>query len=286
MTGANYLLEADGGDGKVKLLIDCGLNQGGSFAEKKNWEPFGYESKEIGAVFVTHAHIDHTGLLPKLVRDGFKGRVYSTPPTRDFANLMLLDSEHILLEEAERFKRPPLYGVREVEELMACWEGVPYHQQIIIGPFKITFYNAGHILGSSIILVEIEGKRILFSGDLGNSPAPIIEEKENLEDVDYCIIESAYGNRIHEPESIGAIEDVIEETAKGNGALMIPAFAMERTQKLLFEMNNLVENGRVPRIPVFLDSPLAIKVTEIYKKYQDYFDKETLELLKKDQSLF
>ncbi len=284
VTGANYLLES----GDTKILIDCGLHQSGSFCEEHNWDPFKYNPNGIAAVFPTHAHIDHTGRLPKLVKEGFVGKVYSTPPTKDFANLLLLDSEHILLQEAEKKNKPPLYGVREIEELMANWEAVPYHQEISVGPFKVTFYNAGHILGSSIILVEAEGRRIAFSGDLGNSPAPIIGPYEKLEnlDVDYCVVESTYGNRLHKKIPEGIVEDVIEETVKAGGALMIPAFAMERTQKLLFEMNELVENGRVPRVPIFLDSPLAIKLTDVYKKHRNYFDEATMHLLSKDRALF
>lgn len=284
VTGANYLLES----GDTKVLIDCGLLQGGAFSEKQNWEPFPFDPKEISAVFITHAHIDHTGRLPKLIKEGFRGKVYSTPPTKDFANLLLLDSEHILFEEAERLKLPPLYGVREVEELMARWEGVSYHQEINIGPLKIALYNAGHILGSSIIKVEAEGKKILFTGDLGNSPAPIIGPYEEFGDetIDYCVIESAYGNRVHQPMKEGIIEDVIEETVRAGGVLLIPAFAMERTQKLLFEINELMENGRIPQVPVYLDSPLAIKITGIYQKYLSYFDKETLNLISQDKFLF
>ena len=282
VTGANYLLES----GDMKILVDCGLHQGSSFSEKQNWAPFPYNPKDIAAVFITHAHIDHTGRLPKLMKDGFRGKVYSTPPTMDFAKVMLLDSEHVLLEAAERFKKPPLYGVREVEELMTRWEGVPYHQEIKVGPFKITLYNAGHILGSAIILIEAEGKKIAFSGDLGNSPAPIIGASEQLEEADYCVMESTYGDRLHPPEQQGFIEDLIEETAEAGGVLMIPAFAMERTQKLLFEINELVENGRVPKVPIFLDSPLAIKITEVYKKHKDYFDEATKNLLRGDNMLF
>lgn len=283
VTGANYLLES----GDTKILIDCGLHQGGSFCEKHNWEPFKYDPKEIAAVFLTHAHIDHSGRLPKLLKDGFKGRVYSTQPTKDFANLLLLDSEHVLMDEAEKMKKTPLYGVREIEELMAHWEGIPYHKEVIVGSFRVVLYNAGHILGSSIVVVEAEGKKIAFSGDLGNSPAPIIGAYDVLEDdIDYCVIESTYGNRLHPELLEGKIEDVIEDTVRAGGALMIPAFAMERTQKLLFEINELIENGRVPRVPVFLDSPLAIKVTEVYKKYKDYFDEKTMHLLKGDNLLF
>ena len=285
VTGANYILES----GDTKIMIDCGLHQGAHFCEKHNWEPFPYDPKTVNAVFLTHAHIDHSGRLPKLMKDGFHGTVYSTPPTRDFANVLLLDSEHMLIEAAERFKLPNLYGVREIEELMAHWKGLKYHESVQIGPFKVTLYNSGHILGSTSYLIECEGKKIVFSGDLGNSPAPIIGpyEKFKEEDViDYCVIESAYGSRFHEPIPEGAIEDAIEGAVRAGGVLMIPAFAMERTQKLLFEINELIENGRVPRIPIYLDSPLAIKVTEVYKKYPEYFDAGTRILLKNDNTLF
>ena len=171
VTGSNYLLESNG----KKVLVDCGMQQGSHFAEKKNFEPFPYEPSEIEAVFVTHAHIDHIGLLPKLVKEGFKGKVYSTPATRDFAELMLIDSEHLLGKEAEREGKPPLYNTEDVEKLMKVWEGAEYHSPINVSVFNIELFDAGHILGSAIIRVEAEGKTVVFSGDLGNSPAPIIQ---------------------------------------------------------------------------------------------------------------
>jgi len=284
VTGANYLLES----GNVKILIDCGLRQGSGFCELGNWDEFSYNPKEIAAVFVTHSHIDHIGRLPKLYKEGFRGEVYSTPPTRDFAEVMLLDSDNILEQESKRCKKPSIYNQEDVYNLVRLWKTVEYHRTIEVGPFKITFYNAGHILGSAFILIEAEGKKIVFSGDLGNSPAPIIGDKDNLPETDYCLIESTYGGRIHEdlPKRKELIEDIIEETAKKGGVLMIPAFAMERTQDLLYEIDSLVENGRIPSVPVFLDSPLAIKLTEIYKTHDKYFIPEAREHLMKEGHIF
>lgn len=285
VTGSNFLLES----GEHKILIDCGLNQGDNFVEKMNFEPFPYNSKEVMAVLVTHPHVDHVGRLPKLYKDGFRGKVYSTPPCRDAAQLLLTDSEHILIQEAEKFGRPVLYGVREIEELMTRWEGVEYHAPFQVGPFKVTLYNAGHVLGSSFILVEAEGKRIIFSGDLGNSPAPLIGKREDLpENIDYCLVEGTYGNRVHPPreQRTGILAAMIEETVKKKGVLMIPAFALERTQELLFELDGLVESGRIPKVPIFIDSPLAIKLTEVYKKYPEYLDSETQKLMKSGDGIF
>ncbi|MCL5017039.1 MAG: MBL fold metallo-hydrolase [Patescibacteria group bacterium] len=282
VTGSNYMIESGG----VKILIDCGLKQSGHFADPENWDPFPYDLNEISAVFVTHAHIDHTGRLPKLIRDGYRGKIYSTPPTKDFAQLLLLDSENILQKEAEQHSREQLYLADDVMELMTRWEGLEYYRDFNIGGIKVKLYNAGHILGSSIIEVEADGKKILFTGDLGNNPPPIIKGTDFFEEADYCVIESAYGARIHEPTQPGIIEDLIEDVAKFRSVLMIPAFAMERTQKLLYEMNGLFKEGRVPRIPVFLDSPLAIEVTDIYKKYTDYFNEETLKEVDGHFSLF
>ena len=273
VTGSNYMLESGG----TKILIDCGLRQEGHFAERQNFEPFAYSPSEVQAVFVTHAHVDHTGLLPKLVKDGFHGTIYSTPPTRDFAEFLLLDSEHLLAREAEREHKEPIYTVDDVKEVTGHWKTIHYHEEVQIGPFRVKLFDAGHILGSAIVVIEAEGKRIVFSGDLGNSPAPIIKETETIDHADYCLVESTYGDRIHEDvdKRREFLEDAIEDTVKSGGALVIPAFAMERTQELLYHLNELVEGGRIPKVSIYIDSPLAIKITEVYKKYENYFNKET-----------
>ncbi|MEK7086885.1 MAG: MBL fold metallo-hydrolase [Patescibacteria group bacterium] len=295
VTGANYLLES----ADVKILIDCGLHQGSSFCEALNWEPFPYKPSEIQAVFLTHAHIDHIGRLPKLWKDGFRGKIYSTPPTKDFAELLLLDSEHILREEAKEKNKPPLYGTSDVIETMKLWRKVSYHEKIRIGSpgseLEISFYDAGHILGSSSILISAGqsngGKKIVFSGDLGNSPAPFIKPTEYFENADYVLIESAYGGRFHEDltERKAVLEDLIEETVRGKGVLLIPAFALERTQEMIFELNELAENGRIPSAPIFIDSPLAIKLTTLYQKYSaepDYFNAAAIKQIRSGDAIF
>lgn len=275
-TGANYILES----GDARIMVDCGLHQGGHYAEKQNFEPFPYDAKHVAAVFVTHAHLDHIGRLPSLVRAGFAGTIYSTTATKDFSELMLLDSEHILSKEAEREKRPSLYTARDIEVVERLWRGLHYHEPVTVGPFTVELFDAGHILGSAIVRVEAEGKTVVFSGDLGNFPAPIIKPTEMMNAADYCIVESTYGDRIHEnvDKRREMLEDAVEDTVRAGGTLMIPTFAMERTQELLYHLHQLFMEGRIPRVPVFIDSPLAIKLTAIYKKHEDYFNSETAQI--------
>lgn len=285
VTGANYLLESKG----EKILVDCGLHQGSYYCERKNFEPFGYNPKEIKAVFVTHAHIDHTGRLPKLYKDGFRGIIYSTLPTKDFSRELLLDSEDILRREAEREGLTPLYNADDVLGLMNLWQTADYDKPFNIGSFKATLVNAGHILGSSSVIIEAENKIIIFSGDIGNHKPPLIKEWKPLNiPARYCLVESTYGNRLHENiEKRGELlEDIIEDAIKAGGVLMVPAFAMERIQALLYQLNELVENGRVPRVPVFVDSPLAIKLTAVYKWHEHYWSDEAWKMVGEDRSLF
>ena len=192
---------------------------------------------------------------------------------------MLIDSEHLLKDEAKREGKPPLYNNIDIEDVMSHWHGLHYHEKVTVGPFTIELYDAGHILGSACVHIEAEGKTIVFSGDLGNSPAPIIKPTETIPGADYCLVESTYGDRIHEdvPRRVEMLKDTIIETVRAGGTLMIPSFAMERTQDLLYVLHKLFEENAIPRVPVFIDSPLAIKVTEVYKKHEDYFNSDAKE---------
>lgn len=289
VTGANYMVECAG----TKILIDCGLQQGGRFVEKQNYNAFPYDPKEIKAILLTHAHADHVGRVPKLYRDGFRGDIYGSHPTIDLARLNLDDSLHLLEDEARRYKEEPLFSE---EDIIGCWKnthGKPYHKEIAITPnIKFRLNDAGHILGSSIIelFLSEEGKKIkiVFSGDLGNPPTPLLRPTEFIKDADYVLVESAYGDRLHEDRALrkGKLEAVIESVIKNGGVLMIPSFALERAQELLFELNNLVESGSIPRVPMFMDSPLAIKATAIYQKYSDYFNTDAVYLIKSGDDLF
>lgn len=285
VTGANYLLEI----GDKKILVDCGMIQGSFFAEEKNYDPFPYKPSEINYLFITHAHIDHIGRVPKLVKEGFRGTIFCTPPTRDLTEISLIDSAHLIAEEADKHGFIPFYAESDVAKTMDHFKTAGYGEEIKLGGNIIAVLkDAGHILGSSMIEIKAEGKKIVFTGDLGNPPTPILNTTDYVKDADYLIIESAYGNRFHErkDERRDMLEDTIEEIIGSGGTLMIPAFAMERTQELLYELNELAENHRIQKIPIFIDSPLAIKTTEIYKKYPEYYNKKAANLIKSGDDLF
>ncbi len=277
VTGSCFLLE----DGKNKILIDCGLFQSPHFADPRSYESFPFNPKEIDAVFVTHAHIDHTGRIPKLVKEGFAGRIYSTYPTRDLAELMLKDSVGVLSKEALREKQPLMYTEDDVNSAMKLWEGKNYHEKISLGNFTVSFQNAGHVLGSAMILIEWSGsqsgkasRKILFSGDLGNPNNPLLGFRDTVSGVDTLIMEATYGDRLHEDaeEKKLKLERVIEKSVLAGGVLMIPAFSLERTQEILEEVADMLKKKQIPEIQIYLDSPLAIHATEIYQKYIGYLN--------------
>jgi len=295
VTGANYLVDT----GTIKFLVDCGLNQGTKYAEELNYSPFRYDPKEIKYVFITHSHIDHIGRLPKLYKDGFRGKVYTTSATRDLMEAALPDNMKQIAQEAENMGHEPLFGQAELDGIMSLVEGIHYDETIDLGTsgeqdsdLRVFFHDAGHILGSAIIEVQWrEGgdlKKIYFSGDLGNPPTPLLRPTEKITDANYIVVESAYGDRIHEDrtERRAKLMGIITDTIKRGGTLMIPSFAIERTQELLFELNNLFNSNLIPRVPVFIDSPLAIKMTAVYKKHSEYFNKETIYLIESGDDIF
>lgn len=289
VTGVKYLLETRAGKKTINILVDCGMLQGGSMEFEKNSDDFPFDAKKIDYLFLTHAHIDHVGLVPKLYRDGFRGKIFTTEPTKELMELVLRDSQEILEKEFRKKGGNLLYSRKDVDGVMSLVIAVKYKTKKKIDDgvwFKLN--DAGHMLGSAIIEIWAEKKKIVFSGDLGNAPSPLLNPPAKIKDADYILIESTYGDRVHEnrEERKECFENVIEETYKNKGVLMIPAFAVERTQELLCELNELVNNCRIPQMPIFIDSPLAIKATEIYKKYPDYFNKEARELIRKGDDLF
>jgi metallo-beta-lactamase family protein len=286
VTGANFLFEIAG----KRFLIDCGLMQGEVDAQMRNYESFPYDPASIDTLFVTHAHADHVGRIPKLVKDGFLGKIYSTAPTRDIAFLILRDSASLMEEDFQRTGREPLYNNHDIEQAMSLWKVESYHHTLpLTEGLTVTMHDAGHILGSSMMKFAYHDMHIVFTGDLGNTPAPLLRDTEILTDVDYLIMESVYGNRNHEQREIRTeiLEKIIEETIQRGGAVMIPSFAVERTQELLFELNHLIEEGHIPgNIPVYVDSPLAIHVTDVYRRSTELFNQATRDRINSGDDVF
>lgn len=279
VTGSCYLVETD----QQRILIDCGMFQGSVFADAKNFRDFGFDPSTIDALIVTHAHLDHVGRIPKLMKDGFKGKIYATPPTVDLAKLVLEDAEQVMQDASKREMRPKLYELDDVERAMNLFIPSEYSKRYQIGDVAFRFRDAGHILGSSFIELEQKGGlRLAFSGDLGNVPDPILKPTAQLAEQDLLIIESTYGNRLHEhvDSRDEDLKKYIVETVKKKGVLLIPAFAVERTQELLFELNQLVEKKAIPPVDIYLDSPLAIRASAVMDRYPEYFNQNTLHLVR------
>lgn len=285
VTGANFLLDT----GELKILVDCGLIQGDRFAMATNCDTFAYNPADIDVLLVTHAHADHIGRIPKLMRDGFKGVIYSTPPTRDLALVMLRDAYRVMLYESERYGTERCFEEKDIDTALSLWKTHPYHESFEL-PSGITvhFTDAGHILGSAMITLTRNGKKFLFTGDIGNIPQPLLNPPEIVTDYDYLLMESVYGDRMHEEvkERTELLKMHIEDTIKKQGTLIIPAFSLERTQGMLFEINNFFEHHLITPIPVFLDSPLAISVTEMYRTYTTYLKDEVQEQIRGGDDIF
>lgn len=283
VTGANFLVE---GGGK-KFLIDCGLIQGSDVDDELNWDDFPYNPAEIDFLFITHAHIDHIGRIPKLIHDGFRGKIFSVAPTKDITLYMLEDMANLVSRDT-KYDLSKIYTTENIKKAMDMWKGLSYGEKIDEGDFSFSFKDAGHILGSGMLEIIYNGKKIIFTGDLGNSPSPLLPDTEIIKDADYLIMESVYGDRDHENrnERKKKLEQIIKDNYKRKGVLIIPTFSLERTQELLYEINSLVENNIVPAMPVFLDSPLSIKLTEIYLRSDKFFNKTAQNLIKSGDNLF
>ena len=299
VTGSMHLLAANGS----RVLLDCGLFQGKrneAFDRNRN---FGFEAPGIDAVVLSHAHIDHAGNLPNLVRSGFRGKIYATGATCDLCNVMLFDSAYLQERDVEfvnkRHKRrheplvEPLYTSEDVEQTVAQMAPVRYGQKTEVADgVSITFRDAGHVLGSAVTLIEVRepaGARLLgFSGDLGRKNMPILRDPEPIGDVDLWISESTYGGRIHEP--ITGMQDrlieVIRKTIDRGGKLIVPAFSVGKTQEFLYVLFTLNDSGRLPSIPIFVDSPLSVNATEVFKMHPECFDKETLHYILQNEDPF
>lgn len=294
VTGSKHMLTS----GKQKLLLECGLFQGRREEAEHTNRNFGFKAREVDCCVVSHAHIDHVGNIPNLVAKGFRGRVHMTRGTRALSELLLLDSAHIQESDVryvnkkrrERGEKPkrPIYTTRDAHESLRFLESVRYAKKLKLGNFQVVLHDAGHILGSAMVDIEVEGKRVLFTGDLGRRKMPVIRDPVQVSEVDYLIMEATYGDRLHGDYSrvseklAGAVRLVYDR----GGRVIIPAFAVERSQELVYTFNGLRNRGLMPDMPVYVDSPLASRVTEVFRGFSRYFDAEANDQLRMDAELF
>jgi len=291
VTGSMHLVETAG----KKILLDCGLYQGRrKDADQKN-RGFPFPASSIDAVILSHAHIDHSGNLPGLVKNGFTGPIYTTPATIDLCKWMLRDTAHIQEKDAEFLNRrlesrkskgianglvEPLYTMADAERTIPLFQPVSYHETHILAPgLNYTCYDAGHMLGSSSVVLEGDGVRLAFSGDVGRPGLPIIRDPEPMPASDYLILESTYGARLHKRggHAVNKLADVVNRTARRGGRIIVPSFAVGRAQQLVLMLHQLANEKRIPNIPIFVDSPLAVDVTSAHREHPECFDEETRE---------
>jgi metallo-beta-lactamase family protein len=301
VTGSSYFIEAGG----AKILVDCGMFQEREYANR-NWKPFPVPPDQIQYVLLTHVHQDHSGLVPKLVKEGFSGDILLTAASKELFPIVILDSARIQEEDAafkkkrhdsEGRKGPypeiPLYTVQDAEKCFPLLKAVPYGEFFPLNDqVKVCFHDAGHILGSAMIEIVVQDEKvsrnIIFSGDIGQWDKPLLKNPSVFDRADYLVMESTYGDRDHDnPQGIeNKLSKVINEAVKAGGNVIIPTFAIERTQEILYYFSSLARAKRIPYIVTFLDSPMAVEVTKVFEQSKKYFDKETLELFKDGQSPF
>lgn len=311
VTGSCHFVDT----GTVKFLVDCGAFQGNYEQEKHNFEPFPFDPAQLDFVFLTHAHFDHCGRLPLLIKQGFKGRILCTQPTRELAMIVLLDAAKLQEEEAKRWKsrakrevqnpkassdgslysnREPMYTVEEVEDLASYFEVYPLSDSVDMhNGIEFRFRDSGHILGSVIIELWIKSesdrtRKIVFSGDLGQQGQRIVKDADLIREADYVICESTYGNRLHKnkDETILEFLSILKDAQTHGGNILIPSFAIERTQEIMYELNLFFENRLLSDLPVYIDSPMASKATAIFRQYPGFYDEDAQRLIEKGDDPF
>lgn len=292
VTGSKHLLSTGG----TNVLLDCGLFQGLKALRLRNWSDLPFDPKAVDAVVLSHAHLDHSGFLPVLVRKGYRGPIYCTPGTADLLRILLRDAAKLQEEEAAAANRygsskhhpaMPLYSASDAEAIFALLQRRPNYAAFEAARgVEVTFQRAGHILGAASVGVRIGGDRLLYSGDLGRWNRPILHDPDIPTDADIVLIEGTYGDRVHSPDAVDALTAVVRGAAERGGALLIPAFAVGRAQELLWMLRELEASGRIPELPVFLDSPMAIDVCDLYLRHSDEHDLEMRALISERQSPF
>jgi metallo-beta-lactamase family protein len=291
VTGSKHLIEVDG----YRVMVDCGLFQGLKELRLRNWEPFPINPSSINSVILTHAHIDHTGYLPRLVHEGFNGLVYATPPTVELARILLPDSARLQEEEAAYSNKVgsskhhpalPLYTEEDANSALKLIQSINYHKQInLTKKLSFEFVTSGHILGSSFVNLVVEGKnggrkRLTMTGDIGRYHEPIVRDPSKVDEADYIVLESTYGDRLHPDIDVKTrLAEIISETAGRGGHILIPAFAVGRTQQLIYLIRELEEENRIPILPVFVDSPMAVSATKLYLHHKEDHDLEMQDLI-------
>lgn len=291
VTGSCSLLQSD----DRRILVDCGLFQGRDFSENRNSEDFGFDPTSLSAVIITHSHLDHIGRLPILSKQGYNGPVFATPPTVDLVRLVLDDAFSVMTYNAKKMGTEVPYSMDDVDKIMSQFVPVEYGEEYELpgGNSKASFkfHDAGHIFGSAFVEVKIDKKILVFSGDIGNVNVPILRDTEDMpKKVDFLLCESLYGDRLHDTrkDRRQGIKDIIVRAMKRGGVLMVPAFSVERTQELLYDLNDLIDHkDSLPKnLSIFLDSPLAIRATKVFDRYPKYFDKEAKKVLFSGDDLF